>query len=196
MNQYITGAMIKRLREERNMTQVELAEILNVSDRTISKWENAKGYPDITLIEPIAQALGISTIELLSGDNIMNKNRTANMSRTKLYVCPVCGNVICSVGEAVISCCGICLPVLEVEQTDEAHPFRVERIEDEYYVTVDHEMTKEHSISFMAAISEHGIQLIKLYPEGEAAVRFPVAGTRKILFYCNHHGLFEVDFNG
>lgn len=195
MNQYITGAIIKKLREEQKMTQAELADILNVSDKTISKWENAKGYPDITLIEPIAQALGISTIELLSGNNIINKNRNANMSKTKLYVCPVCGNVINSIGEAVISCCGIILPLLEIEKTDATHQVHIEIVEDEYYVAVNHEMKKEHYISFMAAISDNGIHIVKLYPEGEATARFKIGRTKKILFYCNHHGLFETDIS-
>ena len=62
MNQYVTGAVIKRLREKQKLTQVELAEMLNVSDKTVSKWENGRGYPDITLLEPIAKALNISTI--------------------------------------------------------------------------------------------------------------------------------------
>ena len=60
MNQYVTGAIIKELREKNKMTQLQLAEKLGVSDKTISKWETAKGYPDITLLEPIA----ISLIEL------------------------------------------------------------------------------------------------------------------------------------
>ena len=79
MNQYITGATIKELREQRKMTQLQLAEILKVSDKTISKWETAKGYPDITLLEPIADAFGISVPELISGYQIKNANVSANM---------------------------------------------------------------------------------------------------------------------
>ena len=84
MNQYVTGAMIKRLREERKMTQSQLAAKLNVSDKAISKWETAKGYPDISLVEPIAEALEISVMELLSGNDITNANRSSNMLRTNL----------------------------------------------------------------------------------------------------------------
>ena len=67
MNQYVTGSMIRTLRESRGMTQAELAEKLFVSDKAVSKWENGKGYPDISLLEPIAQVFGISVAELLSG---------------------------------------------------------------------------------------------------------------------------------
>lgn len=73
MNQYLTGKTIKNLRERRGLTQSHLAEILNVSDKAISKWKTGKGYPDITLVEPIAKALNISVIELLSGETIQIK---------------------------------------------------------------------------------------------------------------------------
>ena len=56
MNQYVTGAAIKELREKNRMTQLQLAEKLGVSDKAVSKWETAKGYPDITLLEPIASS--------------------------------------------------------------------------------------------------------------------------------------------
>lgn len=107
MNQYVTGTMIKKSREAKKITQAELAEALMVSDKAVSKWETGRSYPDITLIEPLAKALGISTIELLSGESVTNRNRAFNMKRTQVYVCPVCGNVILAAGEAVISCCGI-----------------------------------------------------------------------------------------
>lgn len=192
MNQYITGAIIKKLREEKNMTQSELAQTLNVSDKAVSKWETGKGYPDITLIEPLSNALGISVIELLNGNNILNSNRSFNMLRTKQYVCPICGNIISSTGEAVVSCCGITLPPLEAEIPDEAHDITVERVEDEYFVTVNHEMTKSHFISYIASVSDDTIQLRKLYPEGNAEARFKINRTKWFYFYCNRHGLFRI----
>lgn len=191
MNRYVTGAMIKRLREARKMTQQQLAEKMNVSDKAISKWETGRGYPDISLIEPLSAALGISMIELFSGEDVVNTNRASDLLRMKLYVCPICGNVIQSTGEAVVSCCGITLPPLEAEPADEAHPLRVERIEDEYYVTVEHEMSKAHYISFLAAAGGDGFAIRKLYPEGGADARFKISGTRYFLYYCNRHGLFQ-----
>ena len=77
MNQYVTGAVIKELREKNHMTQAELAEKLCVSDKTISKWETAKGYPDISLLEPIAKVFAISITELISGNAIHNVNVSA-----------------------------------------------------------------------------------------------------------------------
>lgn len=193
MNQYITGAAIKQLREQKKMTQLQLAEILGVSDKTVSKWETAKGYPDITLLEPIADAFGVSVPELISGNRIRNANVSANMLRSKFYVCPICGNVIHSMGEAVIHCHGIQLLPATAEKTDEDHMIFIERVEDEYYVRVDHAMTKTHYISFVAAASSDRCQMVKLYPEGNAEARFKINGVRKIFFYCNRDGLFSMD---
>ena len=79
MNQYVTGAVIKELREKHHLTQVELAKKLSVSDKTVSKWETAKGYPDISLLEPIAKVFRISVAELISGNEVSNVNVSANI---------------------------------------------------------------------------------------------------------------------
>ena len=193
MNQYVTGTVIKELREKDKMTQFQLAEKLGVSDKTVSKWETGKGYPDITLLEPIAKVFRISVTELISGSTIHNANVSANMMRSKFYVCPVCGNVIHTMGEAAIHCHGILLTPLEAEPTDERHMIFIERVEDEYYVRIDHSMTKEHYISFVAAASSDDMQMVKLYPEGNAEVRFKLRGVRRIFFYCNRDGLFLIN---
>lgn len=190
MDKYVTGAVIRRLREKKKITQEELAEMIYVSSKAVSKWETGRGLPDISLLEPLAQALDISVIELLSGEDISNMNRASNMAKSRFYVCPVCGNVIVASGEAVVSCCGIKLPPLEHETADEEHVIRREIIEDEYYVTVDHPMTKDHYISFLAAVSDFGIQLVKLYPEGSAEARFKINRVKKLYAYCNRHGLY------
>lgn len=192
MNQYVTGAVIKELREKNNVTQLQLASKLGVSDKTISKWETGKGYPDITLLEPIANALSVSVAELISGNTVYNSNVSANMLRSKFYVCPVCGNVIHGMGESVIHCHGVLLQPEEAEETDEDHKISIERVEDEYYVQIEHEMTKKHYISFVAAVSSDRMQMVKLYPEGEAQARFKINGVKKIYFYCNRSGLFSV----
>ena len=191
MNAYVTGAAIKNLREQRKLTQAELGERIGVSCKTISKWETAKGLPDVSLLQPLAQALGISVIELINGEQIVNRNVSANMLRTKFYICPVCGNVVHSTGSSVISCCGIILPPLEAEEADEAHSVAVERVEDERFVTVRHPMTKQHYISFLAYVTSDRIQLVKLYPEGNAETRFQPRGFGMLYWYCNHHGLFK-----
>lgn len=191
MNQYVTGTMIRRLRESRNMTQHQLAEIISVSDKAVSKWETGRGYPDISLVEPLAEALGVSIIELFSGEDVVNTNRSFNMQRMKLYVCPICGNLIQSTGEAVVSCCGIVLPALEAEPEDENHRLHFEKVEDEYYVTVPHDMSKTHYISYIMALKDDGWEIIKLYPEGNAEARFKICKTKCFCYFCNKHGLFR-----
>ena len=192
---YISGKTIKELRESKNLTQKQLGEIISVSDKTISKWETEKGLPDITIIEPLSKALGVSVAELLSGESIVNKNRAGNIRKMKFYVCPVCGNIIRATGEAVISCCGITLPPLEAEETDELHKVTVENVEDEKFITVHHEMSKQHYISFLAYVTTDKVQFIKFYPEGNAETRLQLRGRGYLYIYCNKHGLMKTKIN-
>ncbi len=191
MNTYVTGSTIKQLREKRNMTQAELAEKIGVSSKTISKWETAKGLPDISLLQPLAQALGISVIELMNGKHIINKNVSANMLRSKFYICPICVNAIHAMGNALVSCCGITLPALEAEEADDAHAITIQNVEDEHFITVHHPMTKTHYISFLAFVTSDRFQMVKLYPEGNAQTRLQLRGMGYLYYYCNQHGLFR-----
>ena len=191
MNTYVTGATIKQLRESRNLTQAELAEKIGVSSKTVSKWETAKGLPDISLLQPLAQTLGISVIELMNGEHITNRNMSANLLRSKFYVCPICGNVIHSTGNAVISCCGVTLPALEAETAEEAHSITVQNVEDEQFITIHHPMTKQHFISFAAFVTSDRVQMVKFYPEGNAETRLQLRGMGYLYYYCNRHGLFR-----
>ncbi|MBR6595699.1 MAG: helix-turn-helix domain-containing protein [Oscillospiraceae bacterium] len=191
MNTYVTGNTVRQLREGRKLTQAELAERIGVSSKTVSKWETGKGLPDITLLQPLAQTLGISVIELMSGEPITNRNVSANLLRSKFYVCPLCGNILHSTGNALVSCCGITLPPLEAEETDEAHGITIENVEDEHFITVHHPMTKEHFISFLAFVTCDRIQLVKFYPEGNAETRIQLRGMGYLYYYCNRHGLFR-----
>lgn len=190
MNQYVTGTIIKKLREKRGMTQLELAQRLCISDKTVSKWETGKGYPDITLLEPIADAFRVSVTELLSGNAVSNANVSGNMLKSNFYVCPICGNLIHTMGEAVIQCHGIQLLPCQAEEPDEKHTIITEKVEDECFVRIDHEMTKQHYISFIAALSPDRIQMVKLYPEGNPEARFQIRGIKRILYFCNRDGLF------
>ena len=191
MNAYVTSAAIRRLREGKKLTQQALADKIGVSCKAVSKWETGRGLPDISLLEPLAQALGVSVMELMSGETVSNRNVSCNMLRTKLYVCPVCGNVIHCAGEALVSCCGITLPPLEAEETDEEHRICVEQVEDEQFLSVRHPMTKEHFISFLAYASADRFQLVKLYPEGNAETRFLLQGRGVLYAFCNRHGLYR-----
>ena len=195
MDGYVTGSVIRRLRESRGLTQNELAERLFVSSKAVSKWETGRGLPDISLLEPLGEALGVSVGELIRGEAAANRNPGGNMLRSLFYICPICGNVIHSVGQAAVSCCGVALPPLAPEEAEEGHMIELEKVEDEFFVTLDHPMTKEHYISFLAAVSDNGTQLVKLYPEGQAAARFKLTRVRWLYACCNRHGLFRIAVN-
>ena len=180
MDHYVTGAVIRELREKQGMTQAELAGKLNVSDKAVSKWETGRGFPDVSLLEPLSRVLRISVPELLCGQAITNGNRAANMLKSRFYVCPVCGNVLFARGEALISCCGI-----------EQHRAAVEKSEDEIYVSLEHPMSKDHFLSFAAYMTADRCETRVLYPEGNAEARFFRRGSGWLYLYCNRHGLFR-----
>ena len=191
MNSYVTGPVIRRLREARGLTQAELADKVGVSSKAVSKWETAKGLPDISLLQPLAGALGVSVIELMSGAPIVNRNVSCNLMRSKLYVCPICGNVVHCAGDTVISCCGVTLPACEAEEMDGQHTVSLEQVEDEVFLHMDHPMTKSHYISFVAFETADRLQLVKLYPEGNAETRLQLRGHGLLYVYCNQHGLMK-----
>ena len=191
---YVTGELIKSLREKKKITQKELADLICVSDKTVSKWETGKGLPDIGILPDLAASLGVSVAELLVGEINENQNRSSNMKKVSFYVCPVCGNIIQSVGQGTFSCCGVTLPPLEVEEPDEAdeqHKLNVEIIDGEYYISLNHDMNKQHYISFIAYVTSDRVELKKLYPEQAAEGSFRRRGHGIIYVYCNRHGLFR-----
>lgn len=191
MDTYVTGLTIKNLREKKRLTQAELADVLGVSSKAVSKWETAKGLPDISLMEPLANALSVSVMELMTGNTVINNNISSNILRSKFYVCPICNNIIRTVGDAVISCCGIALPPLDAEEIDENHRITIEQVEDEHFVTIHHDMTKGHYISFIAYLTSDRVQFVKLYPEGNAETRLNFRGNGFLYIYCNRHGLMK-----
>ena len=191
MDNYLTGNIIKELREKQNLTQSELARILSVSDKTISKWETGRGLPDITLIEPLARALNISVAELMNGKYITNANKSANLTRAIFKVCPICGNVLFLTGECVTSCCGVVLPPLYAENETDDHKIEYQNVENELYVTVDHDMTKSHYISFVAYVKADRCEIAKMYPEQNAEARFLNRGKGILYVYCNQDGLYK-----
>lgn len=191
MDSYITGSAIKNLREKKGLTQAELADKLCVSSKAVSKWETGKGLPDINLIEPLSAALGVSVMELMSGDAVINQNISSNILRSKFYVCPLCGNIIRTTGEAIVSCCGITLPSLEAEEVDSRHEIKLTKVEEEYFMEINHDMTKNHYISFVAHLTSDRVQFVKFYPEGNAETRLNLRGGGYLYIYCNKHGLMK-----
>ena len=193
MNPEKIGSLIFQLRKEKNLTQKQLGEKLGLSDKTISKWERGLGCPDISLLRDISKIFNVNIEKILLGDLQENDINGGNMKRIKFYVCPNCGNVINSTGDGDFSCCGRKLEALVPKVIDENHSINIEEVENDYYIEINHEMTKEHFISFVAYVTYDRVLLIKLYPEQSPTVRFPRLCGKfergKFYMYCNQHGL-------
>lgn len=180
------------IKRKRKITQKELAEKINVSDKTVSKWETEKGLPDVSILEELAKALGTTITELLTGDLRENENVSGNMKKMHFYICPICGNVTMSVGQGVFACCGINLYEAEPEKCDENHQLTVETIDNEYHVSMNHPMSKTHYIFFIAYVTSNSCEMIKLYPEQDISIRFRKKGHGMLYAYCNKHGMFRM----
>lgn len=184
-----TGALIRRLRKEKGLTQCQLATQIQVSDKAVSKWERGQGCPDVSLLPALAQVLCVHLDALMRGDIIPNAPDGGNMKKTQFYVCPVCGNVLTSTGAAQVSCCSKPLDALPMVKASETEKLSVEVIEDEYFVSSDHEMTKEHHISFVALLKGDTLLLRKMYPEWNLETRLPAWRYGTLIWYCTRHGL-------
>ncbi|SFS03872.1 helix-turn-helix domain-containing protein [Anaeromicropila populeti] len=184
------GNLLLGLRKEKGMTQKQLADAMNISDKTISKWERGIGCPDVSLLHELSKVLSVNIEKILLGELDPNNADGGNMKRIKFYVCPTCGNIITSTGEAEISCCGRKLSALNAKPSDEKHYLKVETIEEDYYITFSHEMTKKHYLNFISYVTCDRVLIVRLYPEQSGEVRFPKLYGGKLFFGCSQHGLW------
>lgn len=184
------GKLIYELRKEKNMTQKQVAELMNISDKTISKWERGLGCPDVSLLLGLSNIFGVSIEGILSGEINSNELSGGNMKNIKFYVCDKCGNLITSTSEAAISCCGKKMEAAVAKKAEEGHKLNVESIENEFFITTEHEMKKEHYITFVAHVKGDRVQIVKQYPEWNMQFRLNQVGRGKLYFYCINHGLF------
>ena len=185
------GKLLCDLRKAKGLTQKQVADKLGIVPKTVSKWETGHGFPDVSTVSALADILGVSEKTILSGDLEQNLESANNMKRTKFYVCPHCGSFLQGTGNGQVVCCGKQLEALTAVSADDEHTINISEIEDDFYIEFNHEMTKEHYISFVSYVRFDRVLTIKLYPEQESAVRFPKMYGGKIYFYCSKHGLFE-----
>lgn len=186
-----TGTLIASLRREKKMTQKQLADAMNISDRTVSKWERGMGCPDVSLLNELAKLLEVDVAKILKGQLDENAADRGNMKRIKFYLCPTCGNVAFNTGAGEISCCGRRLAALKAVEGDRHHPIAVEEVEEEHFVTSSHAMSKEHCITFMAYVACDRVLLVKLYPEQTVEIRFPKFYGGQLYAHCSQHGLWR-----
>lgn len=184
------GKLILQLRKEKGMTQKQLADIMRISDKTISKWERGLGCPDVSLLSELSDVLEVNIEKILLGNLDANDIDGGNMKRIKFYICPNCGNLLIETGKAEVSCCGRKLIPFIPKQADEEHRLNIQEIEEDFYITFSHEMKKEHYLTFVAYVSYDRIMMVKLYPEQSGEVRFPQMHGGKFYFGCNQHGLW------
>lgn len=184
------GSLILKLRKEKGYTQKMLADRLHISDRTISKWERGQGCPDVSLLRDLSSLLDVNIEEILGGELTANEFVGGNMKKTNYYVCPSCHNIVLSTGNASISCCGRKLEALVPTKAKEEEKLEVSQVENEWFITSDHPMTKDHYISFIAFATGEQIQIIKQYPEWALQTRIPKRRHGMLLWYCTKHGLF------
>ena len=185
-----TGLLIRDLRTKMGMTQKSLADLMNISDKTVSKWERGMGLPDVSLLVELSQIFGVNVDILLTGSMNVSDEKGVNMKNAKFYVCPECRNLVFATGDAEISCCGRKLTALEMKKAEPDEKLSVEIIENDWYITTSHPMTKEHYISFVAFATGEKIEMIKTYPEWDMNVRIQKRGHGKLVWYCTNHGLF------
>lgn len=184
------GRLIYSLRKENSMTQLQLAELLNVSDKAVSKWERGHGRPDLSLLPQLSKIFNVDLEKLLSGQLDTNKSLAGNMRKTQFYVCPVCGNIITAMADAGITCCGKKLIALPLQKADENQALSIEKMENEYFVSSSHPMERSHYISFVALLSSDGLIIRKLYPQWDLQCRLPFVRRARLVWYCTQHGLF------
>ena len=184
------GALIRKLRLEKGLTQKRLAEKLGVEPKTISKWECAQGFPDVSLLPGLSDALGTDLISLLSGERNEKEKDGGNMKRIRFYTCPACGNILTATGSAEIACCGRKLDAMEPRSCDEAHAICREEMDGEWYVTLNHPMSKAHFIRFIACVGMERVLLVRLYPEQNAEVHVPKMPHATWYVGCSEDGLY------
>lgn len=184
------GRLILNLRTEKGMTQKEVADAMNISDKTISKWERGLGCPDVSLLEDLSNFFGVKIENILMGDLQPSGPNVGNMKHMKFYVCTNCGNVMNSTGEFEVSCCGRKIDPLVPKPIDEAHDMTIQEMDNDYYITLQHEMKKEHYISFIAYVAYDRVLFVKLYPEQNAELRIPKMSRGKLFAYCTQHELW------
>lgn len=189
MDQEKVGGIIKTLRKDKGMTQLELALCLNVTDRAVSKWERGLGCPDISLLTKLSEIFSVDIGSIVDGDMDENEKRSGNMKKTKFYVCPICGNIITASENTNVSCCGRKLEGLE-EKKNLDEEMKIERVDGtELYISSSHPMTKDDYISFFSYVTSDSLLLKKLYPEWGVDIRFPWLGHGKIMWYSEKEGL-------
>lgn len=183
------GALIARLRKEKDLTQKNIADALGISNKTVSKWECGMGCPDLSFWPELSAILGVDMMQMMEGEISANKPDPGNIEKIRFYVCSDCGNILVSTGSAAIYCCGRKIDALAANEDVDKPSITVEESDLDYYLSVDHPMSKDHYLSFAAYVNNDRVIFTRLYPEQSPAIRFPSCIGGKVYLYCVQHGL-------
>ena len=137
----------------------------------------------------MSEIFGTDIEALLSGEINKNEMENGDMKKLRFYVCRDCGNIITATSDAAVSCCGNKLTALEPRPANDNERLRVEDIGGEWYITSDHEMTKEHHISFVAYVSDSSVMMFRQYPEWSVDIDLPMFRSGRLMWYCDKCGL-------
>lgn len=193
MDQIKIGELIRKLRIENHLTQKQLAERIGVTDKAVSKWERGNGCPDISLLTELSKVFGVELQTLLLGEIFQKESEKGNMKKMKFYVCPDCGNIITATSDANISCCGKRIEPLTAKKADESKKLSMEDIGDEWFISSEHPMTKNHYISFVAYVNDSTACIYKQYPEWNLQLSLPLYSSGRLVWYCTKCGLMYQD---
>ncbi len=193
MNPEKTGQIIKNARIKKGMTQKQLAEAIAVTDKAVCKWETGHGCPDITLLSQLSKVLEIDIQSILRGELVRNKSIAGNMNRIKFYRCPTCGNLITSVKEIEISCCGNKLPFAEAHQSNDPKYIPIiKEFDGQYSVSFNHPMTKDDYIAHIITVQYDKILVVNLFAEQEAVVTLPQIAGLHMFLITSRDGLITI----
>ena len=157
-------------------------------ERNVPFLMQATGYTQ----EEAVSFLGAVMPTLKHWRDVQNSNVAANLRRSKLYVCPDCGNVVWSAGEVAVRCCSNVLEPLAPVENDGVLDATVEHADGVQRVRIIHPMVKDDHLMFIAAVGDDLVRIKRLYPEQEARAEFPLQGRCKIYAYGKGCGLVEL----
>ena len=184
------GALIRRLRQERGLTQRELARDLSLSPKTVSKWERGGGCPDVSLLAELSAALHVDIPALLAGQLSENRLTGGSMKQSRFFVCPVCGNLSVCTGNAAVSCCGRPLEPLTPRKATPELALHVTESDGDWYIESSHPAEKDNYISFLALVTGDSLLVLRQYPEWELHARLHGRPHGKLVWYSTTRGFF------
>lgn len=171
--------------EDGKFTSAALDELI---ERNVPFLCAATGYTR----EEAVSFMGAVAPTLKRWSTVENRNTSANAAKSLFYTCPDCGNIVWSMGEVACSCCGNPLEALVAKEADDGHRASVEVFDGCHVVRLDHPMTKEHHIRFVACVVDDLVRIKRLYPEQEAIASFYIQGPCRFYACCNRDGLFRL----